>query len=47
MFTMPWSATITYGRPLGEWPEYVCAENPHEYFTGKDVVVPRADKPDF
>jgi len=44
---MPWSATITYGRPLGEWIEYVCAENPHEYYAGKDAAVPRADKPDF
>jgi hypothetical protein len=35
VFTMPWSATITYGRPLGEWTEYVCAENPHEYYAGK------------
>jgi hypothetical protein len=26
VFTMPWSATITYGRPLGEWEEHVCAE---------------------
>jgi hypothetical protein len=26
VFTMPWSATITYGRPLGEWVEDVCAE---------------------
>jgi hypothetical protein len=47
VFTMPWSATITYGRPLGEWPEYVCAENPHEYYAGKDTAVPRSDKPDF
>ena len=29
-FTMPWSATITYRRPLGEWAEVVSAENPHE-----------------
>jgi hypothetical protein len=47
VFTMPWSATITYGRPRGEWTEYVCAENPHEYFTGRDTAVPAADKPDF
>jgi hypothetical protein len=26
VFTMPWSATITYTRPLGEWVEDVCAE---------------------
>jgi hypothetical protein len=47
VFAMSWSATITYGRPLGEWPEYVCAENIHEYYGGKDTAVPRADKPDF
>jgi hypothetical protein len=46
-FTMPWSATITYRRALGEWPEYVCAENRHEYYAGKDTAVPTADKPDF
>jgi hypothetical protein len=47
VFTTPWSATITYGRPLGEWAEYVCAENLHEYYRGKDTAVPTADKPDF
>jgi hypothetical protein len=47
VFTMPWSAAITYARPLGEWPEYACAENPYEYYSGKDASVPRADKPDF
>jgi len=26
VFTMPWSAMITYGRPSGEWVEDVCAE---------------------
>jgi hypothetical protein len=55
-FTMPWSATITYRRPLGwqvaynertwaEWAEVVCAENPHEL--RRKVAVPTADKPDF
>jgi hypothetical protein len=47
VFTTPWSATITYGRPLDEWSEYVCAENPHEYYAGRDAAVPRADNPDF
>ena len=47
VFTMPWSATITYGRGSGEWLEIVCAENPHEYDAGKDTAVPTADKPDF
>jgi hypothetical protein len=47
VFTMPWSATITYGRGSDEWPETVCAENIHEYYNNKDSDVPRADKPDF
>jgi hypothetical protein len=47
VFTMPWTATITYGRPLYEWTEQVCAENPYKYGTEKDAAVPTADKPDF
>jgi hypothetical protein len=31
VFTTPWSATITYRRPLGEWPEFVCADNRRHY----------------
>ena len=45
VFTMPWSATVTYRRGLNEQVEYVCAENLHEF--GKDRAVPSADKPDF
>jgi len=51
VFTTPWSATITYGRPPmpdGRGPggaEYVCAENPR--YSGKKPAVPTADKPDF
>jgi hypothetical protein len=47
VFTMAWTAGITYRRALGEWPEYVCAENRHEYYSGRDTAVPTADKPDF
>jgi hypothetical protein len=47
VFTKPWSAAISYRRPLGNWPEMVCAENPDGYFPGKHTEVPRADKPDF
>jgi hypothetical protein len=47
VFTMPWSATITYRRARGEWPEYICAETRREYYAGKDTAVPTADKPDF
>ena len=49
IFTMPWSATITYGRPSGEWVEDVCAEgtpNTH-YFPPQEAVFPTANKPDF
>jgi hypothetical protein len=51
VFTMPWSATITYGRPPigdgrgGGGSEYVCAENSR--YSGKNSAVPRADQPDF
>ena len=47
MFTTPWSAAVTYQRPLGEWREMACAENPHGYFRGKRAAIPTADKPDF
>ncbi len=47
VFTMPWTATITYGRGSNDWPETVCAENIREYYNNKDSDVPRADKPDF
>jgi hypothetical protein len=46
VFTMPWSATITYRRPLGEWPEFVCAENT-QWYPGRNSAVPTAHKPDF
>jgi hypothetical protein len=45
-FTAPWSATITYGLPLIEWPEHVCAENT-QWFPGQEAAIPTADKPDF
>jgi len=52
VFTMPWSATITYGRSAIDWEERVCAENiRHEYdghfFSDQDARIPTADKPDF
>jgi hypothetical protein len=50
VFTIPWSATVTYRRPLsifGQWPEYVCAENASGYDRGERAAVPTADKPDF
>jgi len=47
VFTMPWSATITYRPALARWLENVCAENRQEYYNNKDSDVPTADKPDF
>jgi hypothetical protein len=47
VFTTPWSATETYGKPMVEWAEGVCAENPRKYGTEEDAQVPTAAKPDF
>jgi len=53
VFTMPWSATITYGRNANQsWDERICAENvqydyQYNYFSDKDARLPTADKPDF
>jgi hypothetical protein len=54
VFTTPWSATVTFGRPtplpqnrVGEWLENICGENPRKYGTERDVRLPTADKPDF
>jgi hypothetical protein len=53
VFTMPWSATITYGRDANQrWQERVCAENilhdyQFNYFSDKDARAPTAEKPDF
>jgi hypothetical protein len=44
-FTTPWSASITYQPASGEWPEFVCAQNPDEL--GRKSSVPTAEKPDF
>jgi hypothetical protein len=53
VFTMPWSATITYLRAQRTtWEERICAENvghyyEAHYFSDKDAHIPTADKPDF
>jgi hypothetical protein len=52
VFTMPWSATISFGRSASPWEERVCAENvQHDYqlnqFSDNDAHLPTADKPDF
>jgi len=47
VFTMPWSATVTYWKGLGEWEEQACAENRHMYYIGKDADVPTATTADF
>ena len=46
VYTGPWSASISYRRPLGEWPEMACADGTRDY-VGRTIALPRADKPDF
>jgi hypothetical protein len=55
VFTMPWSAIITYRRAVRPvWDEFVCAENIQafydgktQYYSDKNASVPIAHKPDF
>jgi hypothetical protein len=49
VFTAPWSSYVTYRRTSAAmpWEEHVCAENPNEYYAGRWVGLPKADKPDF
>jgi hypothetical protein len=47
VFTTPWSATVTYGKPAVQWAENICAENPNKYGTEEDAQVPTAAKADF
>jgi len=46
VFTRPWSGSISYRHPLGEWPEMACADNTND-FVAREVKMPSADKPDF
>ena len=45
-FTRPWSAIVTYLRGR-DWLEYICAESPFDYVTGKNPQVPTARESDF
>jgi hypothetical protein len=47
VFTMPWTATITYAPGADRLSEGVCAENRHEYYNNKEADVPKAETPDF
>jgi hypothetical protein len=48
VFTMPWTATITYRRGIEAWREVVCPENTRELaIAGRAAAVPTADMPDF
>ena len=46
VFTMPWTATITYRPAVGGWTDLICTENT-QWYSGQEGAVPRADKPDF
>jgi hypothetical protein len=45
-FNNSWSAAATYLRGR-EWLEFICAESPFDYVTGKNPQIPTANKPDF
>ena len=47
VFTTPWTATVTFGRPAVAWAENVCGENPRKYGTEVDARLPTAAKADF
>jgi hypothetical protein len=55
VFTMPWTATVTYLPSIHtEWEERVCAENVEHYYSGatqyysdKQARIPTALRPDF
>jgi hypothetical protein len=48
VFTMPWTATMTFRPGAESWREIVCAENQYELtIAGRDGAVPMANKPDF
>src|SRR6266700_7141338 len=40
VFTIPWTATITYRPAVGGWTDLICSENIHEYYAGRDTAVP-------
>jgi hypothetical protein len=41
-FNMPWSATVVARRAAGVLMEDVCAEQTHDYVTGRDTPVPQS-----
>ena len=47
VFTMPWTATITYRPASGSWTDLICAENLREPTAQRESAVPTANKPDF
>jgi hypothetical protein len=43
---LPWKGQVTDRRPVGEWPQSICAENPD--FEGSEAAPqPAAATPDF
>jgi hypothetical protein len=47
VFTMPWSAAVTYLRDTAPWLEVPCGENNGFSFSLDPAGFPHADKPDF
>jgi len=46
-FTVPWHASVAYGRGTAEAGEYVCAENTNNYFHEDAFPIPESNKPEF
>jgi hypothetical protein len=42
-FTLPWSATVVARRAKGGFLEDICADQVHDYITGKDEAVPKSN----
>ncbi len=47
VFTMPWTAKVTYRHMLRDWAEGICAENNTDVLHQGFEHVPTADRPDF
>lgn len=46
VFTSPWTGFVTYRRPIGDWPESICADNP-DFFGSDAASKPTASRPDL
>jgi hypothetical protein len=47
VFTVPWSAVVTYRRIIGPWLEQICAEDTMDREQGRMPLMPVSAQPDF